>query len=164
VAKKPAKAKPKAAKLKRQRKLDDLDKFKPGELNKLTLGDFKLGTRRVPWSAMSPDERRQWEAAIEYLKRPSRWADEVWGSTAGKELDRAMAEERRGPSLPPSTPPPKKTKKRAKAVAPAWRPRVHDYSILKRIARDVAKTKPKSVKGDSVLAPVSAKPSSKPVP
>ena len=149
MVKKPAKAKTakaktaKAAKLKRERKLDDLYKFKPGELDKLTLGDFKLGARRIPLSELTPEERRNLEG---FAREEERWRQRQkeqgggfdWAK-AGRKLDRAMMEESRG-RLPPLSPPAsvKKTKK-SKARRPPGRP-PHPPSVregVEKVARDI---------------------------
>jgi hypothetical protein len=105
-----------------------------------------------PDPPLTQEERRNLEALAredelwrQRHKERVKWLG-IDPAAAGRELDRAAALEKFGP--PPSAPapspppPPKKTKK----IVAIGRPHVHNYSIIRRIAREGAKTKPVSVK------------------
>jgi hypothetical protein len=142
-------ARRKAARVKRRAKrhhaerkpnLDELDRFTPGELDKLTLGDFELGKRR---SELTPEQRHTAEQIAQDTVKAARLAEER--TRMSRELDRLMALEKWGP--PPSAPSEKKkTTKKTKKAAAVGRPPEHNYPTIQRIAREVAKKKPVSVK------------------
>jgi hypothetical protein len=101
-----------------------------------------------PDPPLTQEERRNLEALAredelwrQRHKERVKWLG-IDPAAAGRELDRAAALEKFGPS--PLAPPPS-SKKTKKTVA-IGRPHAHNYSIIRRIAREVAKTKPVSVK------------------